>query len=81
MDNQSAIRANSDCLRKTANDEFCISLFHEGGPYHIEASPLIYRANQWTGFYMIWTSLLKELKANSLDFSLGFLYRYPREFF
>ena len=27
------------------------SLFYEGGPYHIETSPLIYRVNQWTGFY------------------------------
>ena len=26
------------------------SLFHDGGCYHIETSPLICRANQWTGF-------------------------------
>ena len=25
-------------------------LFHNGGPYHTETSPLIYSANQWTGF-------------------------------
>ena len=25
-------------------------VFHNGGPYHIETSPLICRANQWTGF-------------------------------
>ena len=36
-------------------------LFHNGCPYHIETSPLIYRANQWTGFYMIGTSVMKEL--------------------
>ena len=36
-------------------------LFHDGGPYHIETSPLICFANQWTGFYMIWTSIMKEL--------------------
>ena len=27
-------------------------LFHDGGPYHIETSPLICRVNQWTGFYI-----------------------------
>ena len=37
-------------------------LFHDGGPYHIEISPLISSANQWTGFYMIMTSVMKELK-------------------
>ena len=25
--------------------------FHDGGPYHIETSTLIYVGNQWTGFY------------------------------
>ena len=30
------------------------------GLYHIEASPLICSANQWTGFYMIETSITKE---------------------
>ena len=35
--------------------------FHDGGPYHIENSPLICYANQWTGFYMIGTSVMKEL--------------------
>ena len=37
------------------------SLFHDGGPYHIETSPLIYRANQWTSFYVIGASIMKEL--------------------
>ena len=27
-------------------------LFHDGGRYHIETSPLICSSNQWTGFYM-----------------------------
>ena len=31
------------------------------GPYHIVTSPLICRENQWTGFYMIGTSVMKEL--------------------
>ena len=37
-------------------------MFHDGGPYSIETSPLIYRANQWFGFYLIETSVMKELK-------------------
>ena len=32
------------------------SLFHDGGRYHIET-----RANQWSGFYMITASVMKEL--------------------
>ena len=35
-------------------------LFH--GRYHIDTSPLICSANQWTGFYMITASIMKELK-------------------
>ena len=30
--------------------------------YRIETSPLIWSANQWTGFYMIRTSIMKELR-------------------
>ena len=29
--------------------------------YHVESSPLIRKVNQWTGFYMIGTSVMKEL--------------------
>ena len=36
--------------------------FHNRGRYHIETSPLICSANQWTGFYMISTSVMKGLK-------------------
>ena len=36
-------------------------LFHDGGRYHIETSPLICRANHWAGFYMITASVMKEL--------------------
>ena len=36
-------------------------LFHNGGRYHIETSPLVCRANQWTGFCMITVSVMKEL--------------------
>ena len=35
---------------------------YDGGRYHIETSPLIRGANQWTGFYMITASVLKGLK-------------------
>ena len=38
-----------------------INFFHAGGPCHIEISPLICAANQWTKFYMIGTSVMKEL--------------------
>ena len=31
------------------------------GPYHIEPNPLTCSANQWTRFYMIGTSVMKEL--------------------
>ena len=31
-------------------------------PYRIETSPLICMANPWTGFYMMGTSIIKELK-------------------
>ena len=37
-------------------------LFYDGSRYHIEISPLIYRENQWNGFSMIGTSVMKELK-------------------
>ena len=44
-------------------------LFHDGRPYHIGTSPLVCRTNQWTGFYMIWTSVMKDLNNSSkLDF-------------
>ena len=33
----------------------------DGGRYHIETSPFICSANQWTGFYMITASVMKEL--------------------
>ena len=34
---------------------------HDGGPYHIETSPLICSTNQRSGSYMIGTSVMKEL--------------------
>ena len=40
---------------------FSFDPFHDGGRYHIENSPLICGANQWTGFYMITASVIKGL--------------------
>ena len=37
-------------------------LFHDGGSYHIKTSPLICIASYCTGFYLIGTSITKELK-------------------
>ena len=34
---------------------------HDEGPYHIKTSPLICRANQWAGFYMVGASVMKNL--------------------
>ena len=35
--------------------------FFKTGPYHIETSPLICRANQWISFCMIGSSIMKEI--------------------
>ena len=43
-----------------------IYLFHGGGPYHIGISLLICPANQWTGFYMKQTSVMKRVKEKLL---------------
>ena len=44
---------------------FLLILFHDRGSYHIETSSMIYFANQWTGFYVIGTSVMKELNNTS----------------
>ena len=36
-------------------------LFNDGGSYNIKTSPLISRANQLTGFYVIGTSVMKQV--------------------
>ena len=43
----------------TSNKIDCFLLCHNVGLYHIESSPLICRATQWTDFYMIKTSVIK----------------------
>ena len=37
-------------------------LTYDGVPFNSGTSPLICRANQWTGFYMIRISVMKEIK-------------------
>ena len=44
--------------------------FHDGGLYHKETSPLIWPVNQWSGFYMIETSVMKEFKQHLTIFWL-----------
>ena len=41
---------------------FIFIFIYDGSSYHIETSPLICIANQWTGFYTIGTSVMNELK-------------------
>ena len=36
-----------------------VNYFRDGSPYHVETSPLIFSAKQWTGFYMIGPSSWK----------------------
>ena len=38
-----------------------LQLVHDRCTYHMETSLLICRANQWAGFYMVGTSIMKEL--------------------
>ena len=38
-----------------------LQLFHGGDTYYTETSPFICRTNLWTAFYIIETSVMKEL--------------------
>ena len=56
-------------------------LFHEGDPYDIKISPwMICSTNHWTGFYIIETSVLKELnnaiftERKYLDYQVCFIW-------
>ena len=55
-----------------------INPFQDGGRYHIETSPLICSANQWTGFYMTTGSVLKGLKPLDVLFDLIWLLEKER---
>ena len=73
-------------VRTSENDQKNISYFvripsfllnpiQDGGHYHIETSPMICGANQWTGFYMITASVLKGLRIIASEIIiLTFLY-------
>ena len=52
-------------------------LFHGGGRYHIETE--LCWANQWTGFYMITASVMKELK--QFKFSVLYCHRCWQNFY
>ena len=47
-------------------NQFFAQPFQDGVRYHIETSPLICSANQWTGFYIIAAPVMKELKTHAL---------------
>ena len=57
----SGIKSRKTSRIIVSHDFNCTQLFHDGGRYHIETSPLICYANQWTGFSMITASVMKEL--------------------
>ena len=54
------------CNNSSMFERIINSFMTDGGPYHIETSPLIYLANQWAGFYMIVTSVMKDLNIGKL---------------
>ena len=60
----------SDC-------QFSHEPFQDGGRYHIETSPLICGANQWTGFYLITASVLKGLRGGIV---LSYTHIYGKKF-
>ena len=50
---------------KVINTPMAINLLLPGGyPFHIETSLLVFRTNYLSGFYIIGTSVMKELKHN-----------------
>ena len=51
-----------------------LELFQDGGPCNLETSPLICSANQWTGFYMFGTSVIKELMGNFIFCAVGAIF-------
>ena len=45
-----------------------VQFFDDRGPCQMETSPVICRASQWTGFYIIGTSVVRELIQKKFDF-------------
>ena len=60
-----AVKYTSEFVIKSSDTEILFNSFMTRGRYHIETSPLICSANQWTGFYMITASVMKELNKNN----------------
>ena len=56
---ETSYRSNRFISNYLSEEKF--KLFHDGDRYHVETSPLNCKANQWTGFYMITTPVMKEL--------------------
>ena len=64
------VRKLKAILNQMENIWQLLTFFHFGGPYHVETSPLNCSANQWTGFYMIGTYIMKELNFAHLYYSV-----------
>ena len=52
---KNAVDASRKLKRKVLRKKFTVINFHDVDPYHIETTPMICRANQWAGFYLIGT--------------------------
>ena len=60
---------------------FFNKLFHDGGRYHIETGPLTCSANQWTGFYMITASVMKELSTlGQMKIKIVEMFKHQKQF-
>ena len=53
----------SGCGKMRENIVTYLQCLTHADPYHIETSTRISRSNQWTGFYITKTSIMKELIA------------------
>ena len=47
--------------------QYSDKLFHDRSPYDMETSSLICSTNRWTGFYMIETSIMRELSYTTIQ--------------
>ena len=60
-----------------------VELFHDGGSNDTETSLLICSANQWTGFYMIGASIMRESRhcqASIMKWLLAVNYVYEKRY-
>ena len=63
------------------NYVFKKKLFNDGGPSHIETSPFICRAKQWTGFYIDRDIRHERIISNKKDTFTTLLSAYDETFF